>query len=462
MISILPEVTVIENRIHSFFQNLQVGQLFRQCNLRKEKGVTIEKLYQFLVALVFTGRNLYRLHDSNNLPAGIGKDTVYRLLNSTCVNWRRFLHLLSTRVIVQRLLPLTDPKTIKVLIADDTLYKRDRSKHVELLARVYDHNTKLYYRGFRMMILGWSDGNSFVPMSLSVLSSLKEKNRLAPMRNDLDKRSNGYKRRCESMRNTTDILTDMVSLAMSAGTEARHLLVDSWFAFPSTLRRMKSMGMDTVCMLKNTSTIHYEMQGWSYTLNELYKSVRKRCGKAKIMAEVEVTIGKDEKGFPVAAKIVFIRDRRTKKWLALLSTDTTLSAEEIITLYRRRWDIEVFFKIAKSFLQLAKEFQSRSFDAIVAQATLVCCRFMMLELARREKNDPRTLGSLFCAVSDEMQQIGFIEALALLLKLLEETLSQFVGLCKEQVQKLILSFVESLPSLYKSKMLLLAQNSKAR
>lgn len=85
-----------------------------------------------------------------------------------------------------------------------------------------------------------------------------------------------------------------------------------------------------------------------------------------------MTIGKDDDGNPVAAKIVFVRDRSKKSWLALLSTDTALADEEIIKLYGRRWDIEVFFKMNKSFLKLPKECESRSFDALVAHTT-VCC-----------------------------------------------------------------------------------------
>ncbi|ABQ26040.1 transposase, IS4 family [Geotalea uraniireducens Rf4] len=363
----------VENRIHSFFHNQNLGQLLRQSNVRKEKGVSLDILFQLLLSLAFTGKNLFRLLESPDSPDGIGKDTAYRLLNSVNANWRRFLLLLSTRVIVQRLLPLTDETTTKVLIADDTLYRRDRSKRVELLARVHDHNTGRYVRGFRMLTLGWSDGNSFVPMMLSMLSSAKDKNRLAPMREGIDKRTNGYQRRRESMRKSTDVLVDMVALAMKAGTTARHLLFDSWFAFPATIRRIRALGMHTICMLKDTGKVTYEVQGWPFTLKELFKEVRKRPGRAKVLAEVLVTIGQDIHGKPVAAKIVFVRDRSSKKWLALLSTDTTLTAEEIITLYGRRWDIEVFFKMAKSFLNLAKEFQSRSFDALVAHATLVCC-----------------------------------------------------------------------------------------
>ncbi|OIP90555.1 MAG: hypothetical protein AUK24_04155 [Syntrophaceae bacterium CG2_30_49_12] len=77
---------------------------------------------------------------------------------------------------------------------------------------------------------------------------------------------------------------------------------------------------------------------------------------------------------------MFVRDKRSKKWLALLSTDTYMADEEIVQTYKRRWDIEVFFKMAKSFLNLAKECQGRSYDALVAHATVVCCRYIMLAL----------------------------------------------------------------------------------
>ena len=48
------------------------------------------------------------------------------------------------------------------------------------------------------------------------------------------------------------------------------------------------------------------------------------------------------------AKIVFVRNRSTRKWLALLSTDVTLADEEIVKLYKRRWDIEVFSKLPRA------------------------------------------------------------------------------------------------------------------
>lgn len=452
------ETVTLENQISSFFHNHNLGDLLRQSNVRKDKGVSLGTLFPFLLTMAFTGKNLFRLlsaPDTADIPSGIGKDVVYRFLNGVSSNWRKFLLLLSTKIVVQKLLPLTDDSTTKVLIADDTLYRRDRSKRVELLARIHDHNTKRYHRGFRMLTLGWSDGNSFIPMLFSLLSSAKEENRLAGMRTDLDKRTNGYKRRQESLKKAPDVLVDLVKMAMAAGTGARYLLFDSWFAAPVTIRRIHALGMHTICMLKDSKT-RYDFQGDGMTLKELFNWVRKRPGRAKVLASVTVTIGEDDKGNPVAAKIVFVRDRSKKSWLALLSTDTTLADEEIVKLYGRRWDIEVFFKMTKSFLNLAKECQSRSFDALVAHTTVVLCRYIVLELARRANADPRTLGDLFHATCDELRQKSLTDALALLLNLLERSLHKFAGFTKELMTQLIEQFVAELPLPFKKRVLLAA------
>ncbi|MDN4076067.1 hypothetical protein QYF49_24315 [Fictibacillus sp. CENA-BCM004] len=69
----------------------------------------------------------------------------------------------------------------------------------------------------------------------------------------------------------------------------------------------------------------------------------------------------------VEVKIVFVQNRNKKRdWLAILSTDGTLSDEEIIKIYGIRWDIEVFFKTTKSLLKLQKEFQTRSYDSLIS------------------------------------------------------------------------------------------------
>lgn len=461
MNQIVSDIVSCENEIHQFFRNQKIGSLLKHSNINKEKGISPVSVFRLLFSLVFAGKNLFRTLEAPDGTCGMAKDTVYRFLNSVHANWRRFLLLLSSQVIGQELEPLTGAATLKVLIADDTLYRRNRSKHVELLSRVFDHTDKRYYRGFRMLTLGWSDGISFLPVSCALLGSSKEKHRLVPLRTDIDQRTNGAKRRKDGTRKATDVLVELVAQALTGGIKASHLLFDSWFAFPATIRKLLAHGIHTICMLKVTGKIFYRYQGENLHLTAIYRKIRKRAGRAKILASVIVEIGEDDKGIPVLAKIVFVRDRRSKKWLALLSTDTSLADEEIVKTYKRRWDIEVFFKMAKSFLNLAKECQGRSYDALVAHANVVCCRYIMLVIARRMNNDPRTLGSLFHASCEELKQASFAEALAILLMLLEQALSTVIGISKELIRSLIERFLEELPPIYRTRLLLTWQNNAA-
>ncbi len=41
--------------------------------------------------------------------------------------------------------------------------------------------------------------------------------------------------------------------------------------------------------------------------------------------------------------MIFVPCDKNRGWLALLSTDITIADGEIIRLYSKRWDIEVFF-----------------------------------------------------------------------------------------------------------------------
>lgn len=447
------EIVSCQNQIDSFFVNQRIALLLKQCNVVKQRGIAPAAVMRLIFCLVFTGKNLFCYLQTNGVEADIGKDTIYRFLNSLHANWRKFLHRLSGTVIRQHLLPLTAKETPKVFIVDDSLYNRNRSKKVELLARVHDHNENRYYCGFRLLTLGWSDGSTCLPVSFSLLSSANEKNRLAPMA-EVDKRTNGYRRRAESMRKSPQVLKDLVAQAHRGGIQADYLLFDSWFAFPSTIIGLLEQKQHVICMLKAMKTITYGYKGFNLTLNDLYKSERKRSGRARILASTFVELGVNTEGEAVMAKVVFVRDRSSKKWLALLSTDIELADEEIIKLYKRRWDIEVFFKITKSYLKLAKEFQSRSYDALVAHTTIVFTRYIMLALARRMNNDPRTLGTLFHAGCDELRQVSFAEALILLLNLLEQVLKDFAEDTAVPIRQMLKAFIAQIPVLLRRPLLL--------
>ena len=85
---------------------------------------------------------------------------------------------------------LTRPERVKVLVLDDSVIKRNRSKTVELLARVFDHVEHKYQKGFTLLTLGWSDGYSFIPTGFNMLSSAEKSNRYNEVSSDMDHRTN--------------------------------------------------------------------------------------------------------------------------------------------------------------------------------------------------------------------------------------------------------------------------------
>lgn len=273
------------------------------------------------------------------------------------------------------------------------------------------------------------------------------------MRDDIDKRTNGFKRRCESVSKSTQVLVELVAQAKAAGIAAEYLLFDSWFSFPATIIRLLEEKVHVICMLKAMKTT-YGYQGFQVTLNELYKNLRKRTGRAKILASCVVTLGSTADGTAIMAKIVFVRDRSSRNWLALLSTDVRLADEEIIKLYKRRWEIEVFFKMTKSFLKLAKEFQGRSYDALVAHTTIVFTRYIMLAVSQRMTKDPRTLGILFHAGCDELRQVSFAEALTMLLEIFQQILKEIPLSIAGPIQALLDLFVAGIPAMMQRMLLI--------
>ena len=297
------------------------------------------------------------------------------------------------------------------MIIDGSTYDRSRSKVVELLAWVHDHNANRSLKGFKLMTLGWSDGVSFLPLDFILCSASKASKRLQGIRKELDKRCCGYKRRMEAMEKSTEHLESMVKRVLALGIRADYLLMDSWFAFPALLATL-GKHLPVICMGKDMPKVFYRHQGQWLTLGRLFTKLKKRRGNARILASVVVETKKEQR-----IRIVFVRHRNKRQWLAILSTKIDLADEEIVRIYGKRWDIEVFFKMMKHYLNLERETQLRDFDGIIGHITIVMCRYVFLAFEQRCHDDPRTLGTLFYACSEEQQDLSLVGAMQRLLSL---------------------------------------------
>ena len=434
----------LPNEIKSTFKELNVLKHLRNAGITKSFGFSCAYIFQLIFSLIFENKNWFRTLESkkvNDVPA---KDTVYRFLNQSTFNWRRFL-LSLVAYTISKVSKLTRHDRPKVLIFDDSSYDRNRSKHVELLARCFDHASQKmrFYKGFRMLTLGWSDGATFLPVDFSLLSS--KKSHINGISEKVDKRSSGYKRRKEALQTAPEQIPGMIARAMNVGINASYVLMDSWFTQQPLIKEITEQGLDVIGMVKKLKQ-RYFVDGKRVSLDQLYRLASPTDGKRGILRSIHTT---QANGVPV--KVVFVRNRNKKsEWLAILSTDCTLSDQEIIRIYGMRWDIEVFFKTTKSLLKLQKEFQSRSYDALISHTTIVFTRYIVLAWQNRCSTDDRTLGGMFYELCDEVNDLDWAVALQQLIELLEDTLKKSNKKMQQLIKSQLQQWIADLPNYIKA------------
>ena len=440
----------ISKTIRRFFTRFHVASALKASNAYKKKGTPVSEIFQYLFLLIFSNRSMYMNLLTGRDTPDFAKDTVYRFMKMVQINWIRFTTILSSRIIKEAIVPLDSEERTNVLILDDSMYERNRSKKVELLAKVFDHAKHAYKFGFRMLTLGWSDGATFLPVNSVLLSTENKKNRMNEA-DPVDKRAVGYKRRQLAIQKGTAVMLELLKQAKKAAIPAKYVLFDRWFSSPASIHAVKEVGYNVIAMVKKTSKMFFRYNGEDMSLISIYNKNKKRRGRSKYLLSVIVDVVKDGKTIP--AKVVYVRNRnKRKEYLCIISTDTELDENEIIRIYGKRWDIEVFFKVCKSYLHLSKECRSMSYDAMTAHTAVVFTRYMMLSIENRESQDERSLGELFLYFSDEMSDITWIQAFQLLLQMFRTLLADNIDIAEEEIDKLVDTFMDAIPTLLRSKL----------
>jgi hypothetical protein len=438
--------------VTNFFSGYGLGPALKNAGAYKQKGIAVAIIVKYLISLIYTGKSMFQdMRSANPFAQGFGKDAVYRLLNMAYINWQAFLLSVAVKV-VAGIDVLTSEARRSAYVIDDTMFAVPHAKKTELVSKVFDHAEKgrnKFKNGFRMLTLGWTDGVSFIPLAFRHLASADEKLQRCGMKPGIDKRSRAYRIRKEAVTKASEVMLLQLKAAIKAGIAASYVLFDSWFAYPATIIKIRALELNVVSRVKDTTKIKYLVNGERKTAKEIFRGNKKRRGNSRYLLSVPITLyaTEDKTETTLPARLVYVRNRNKRnEWIAIISTDMDLSEEDIIALYGKRWDIEVFFKVCKSYLRLTNEFQQLSYDALTARTTIVMIRYMILSVERRTIQDPRTLGELFFLGFDEAADVRFEQALMLIIALLSDTLKEeHLGLTEVQMSRIMDCFLDKLP-----------------
>lgn len=390
--------------LNSYLKMLLHGGLRKILGQVKSKGfdaLEIISFLSFMPLLCIGSINGYYFHYGNQVIA-CRKDVLYRLKNNCDVRWRsiqasiakRFLKLLSKAAAEDK-----EVCKAKYLVLDDTVLAKT-GKALEFIGRVWDHVSHGYVLGYKLMVLGFYDGKSFLPLDFSLHREKgKRKNRPYGMRpkelrkqyhKERPKGAASQERIRELDEKKTDVGLQMIKRAFKKGFRPDYVLVDSWFFCYALLKLCLKLKSNLICMAK-MGKAKFTYQGKAYTpkaLASIHSRHQRYCRKLKAW---HIDLKVEYQGIEV--KIFLVRYDQQQKWHLIVCSDTRLGFIQVMEHYQMRWSIEICFKECKQYLQLGK-CQSNDFDAQIADITICFILYTAIALKQRMEQG-QSIGYLF-------------------------------------------------------------------
>ena len=373
---------MFDTAISKVFTELKISKLLRNANIEKRTGITTVKVVYDLFHIPFLMLSTVFLFVRNQFEDAVSKNVYYRFLENAKYNWYFFIMSLSGSI--EKKISGKD-KSEKMFVVDDTITEIT-VRMVEGASYIFDHTIGKSVLGFQKLVLGVFSNDKFLPISEKICSSSKRPTKKSKATKYVKKAkatkissdSPGAIVRADIDKNKLEKTLIMLKDAKRKFRDVTYAIYDSWFAFNSFILDVKSLGLDSICQLKNMPKANkYEYNGNNYSLKALFCIAESKMRTVKIMgykqAVLKVLIPKTN----LYLKIVFVHNDGELNWHAFASTNIKINAKKILEIYSKRWSIEVFFKNCKQYLNFGKE-QMSNLDSIIASDALVFMRYLLL------------------------------------------------------------------------------------
>ena len=357
----------LKNPVYKTIQQLGIRTILKQSNFIKKDGVSIFMvILHFVYMLVMNKRLSTFMKQSSN---SFKKDIYYRMLINSSYNWRKLLSLSSLKIL-SLIHKIQDSKAIKVLILDDTVENKT-GKFIEgSCDNLFSNKEKRLVRGINVVSLNYSDGFSSFMLDFALALNNYARVKIEDFKNKIDHRTNAHKRRLEAMKGKSQIAINMIKRAVQSGVYADYLLVDSWYSKPVFIKEMNELGLKVITRVANNNKI-WNFMDKEKTFDAIYNKYKKlktiKIGQYGKKIKFEYFSVIVEHKIAGLIKIVFIKT--DEKLIPIASTDLDISDDEIIDIYKRRWDIEQGYKELRAYFGFGKE-ENRIYEALIARITL--------------------------------------------------------------------------------------------
>jgi hypothetical protein len=225
-----------------------------------------------------------------------------------------------------------------VLIIDDSIEEKPYTDENDIVCWHYDHSKDRMLKGINFLTALYSSQGVSGPVGFHLVAKTEKY---------IEAKTQKEKRRSPVSKN--EVCHELIKQAVRNRIPFRFVLFDVWFASAETMVFIKhQQHRDFICPLKTNRKV---------ALSKADKQQGRygRVDTLELEAQATREIYLEGVDFPlVLVKQVFTNEDGSSGIRYLVSSDTTLSFDNITTTYHRRWGVECYHKSLKQNASLAK------------------------------------------------------------------------------------------------------------
>jgi len=163
-----------------------------------------------------------------------------------------------------------------------------------------------------------------------------------------------------------------------------YVMMDRWYTSNNLLKTIaKERGFEILCALKSNRNLYYghnqaQAKVYAAALSQTQFDAETIAQRTYRLHQLEASLSNGVKGRLVVSRSWY---GQTETTFFLFCTDLALTARQIVETYRRRWEIETFYRNAKQLLGLS-DYQLRHEEAILRHYLFVFMIYSFLEVQR--------------------------------------------------------------------------------
>jgi IS4 transposase len=139
--------------------------------------------------------------------------------------------------------------------------------------------------------------------------------------------------------------------------------------------------------------------------------------------QIELTVFYSQRGYPERLRRIRFKDPETGKTLVFLTNHFGIPALTVCTLYKSRWQVELFFKWIKQHLRI-KRFFGTSENAVKSQVWIAVATYVLVAIVKKQFNLNLSLHAMLQILSvTPFEKIPLLQLLTDMAPIEEPTIS---------------------------------------